>query len=113
VDNALAQSAGTALDRILAEAAMNKTGAHLMIVVQEETGANSRTLSRQSLLHQWRLSRKKQVFQSSWQLSLFRDVLHPCTARAHPWLDHHRVLQMSSQCLGFCHPIDLEGFWDG
>jgi len=20
---------------------------------------------------------------------------------------------MSTQCLGFCHPIDLEGFWNG
>jgi hypothetical protein len=33
MDNALAQSAGTAMDRILAEAAMNKTGAYLMILV--------------------------------------------------------------------------------
>jgi hypothetical protein len=39
--------------------------------------------------------------------------LQACTARPHPWLDHHRILKLSTQCLGFCHPIDLEGSWSG
>jgi hypothetical protein len=35
------------------------------------------------------------------------------TPRPHPWLDYHRVLYLSTECLGLCHPVDLEGYWNG